>query len=131
MTGVLNAGLATNSAQNIAVTVGSSSGNHGYDAVSLIIGSASPTSVLGQAISVIASIDASRDLTFRLGGTLSQSFFRYLIINDGTGAFRKYNSADAVFSTGAGQSSWSWGDGSNKVWNSTDAGEVHVVQVFR
>lgn len=130
MTGMLNAAIAGVAASNVAVTVGSGSGNHGYEGT-IPIGSRTPTSVLGQTITVIASTDTSRDLTFRLGGTLSQSLFRYLLVRDGTGAFRKYNSADATFSTGAGQSGWSWGDGSNKVWNSTDAGEVHTVQIFR
>lgn len=131
MTGVLHSNIATSVAGSVAVTVGSSSGNHGYHA-GLGIGSASPTSVLGVAIAQIVSIDATANLRFSLSGTThSQSIFRALIINDGGGAFRKFNSADATFSTGGGVTTWSWGDGSNKVWNTTDASEVHAVQFLR
>ena len=130
MTGVLNVVVSSGPSCNIAVTVGSNAGLHGYS-TSGGLGSVTPASALGQAITVIDSVDASKDLSFVLGGSLSQSFFRHLIVNDGAGSSRKYNSADATFGTGAGQSGWDWGDGSNKVWNSADAGEVHVVQVFR
>lgn len=125
----MHANLAASVAGNVAVTVGSSGGNHGYH---LTIGSASPTSVLGVTIAQIVSIDSTADLRFSLSGTThAQSLFRSLIINDGGSAFRKYNSADATFSTGGGITTWNWGTGSNKVWNTTDAAEVHTVQFFR
>jgi hypothetical protein len=129
MTGVLNVSFSV-SGTNVAITVGSSAGNHGYHFTDR--GSASPTSVFGIVIASLGSIDSTSDLDLSLSGTThSQSLFRYLLVQDGTGAVRKYNTADASFAVGGGVSNWRWGTGSNRVWTSGDAAEVHVVQFFR
>ena len=51
--------------------------------------------------------------------------FTSIIVEDGDGVLRTYNTADATFSTAApGVAKWSWGNGSDEVWGNVDLGEV-------
>jgi hypothetical protein len=72
---------------------------------------------------------SSSDLQVWLSGEHSQNRFHSITLEDGTGALRTFNTADAddfqnqsdVFSV------WFWGDGSDVVWETTDDTEQHEV----
>lgn len=114
---------------NIVVTVADNGNNSGY--VSSVIGSISPSSYRGYTVSEVSS-SALADLTISIDNGLSnQGFFRSVLITDGTGAKRRYNSADAIYDIFASTLSvWAWGDGTNRVYSAGDATEVKVVEFF-
>lgn len=54
-----------------------------------------------------------------------------LLVQDGTGAVRVYRAADATLTLPGGTTQWVWGDGSNRVWATTDGDKVVFLQFFR
>lgn len=106
MTGVLNAVIAT-SGRMIVVGVGAPGGGvFGFGAA----GSVTPSTVNGITIDNMISLGSS-SLDFRLGlsSVVSQSFFRYLVIQDSSGNYQIRTSAAATFTNPSGtRSQWDW-----------------------
>lgn len=66
-----------------------------------------------------------KDFVISTNKTTTQDDFRYVIVQAKNNTVRVYQSSDAIFATGGGVSVWSWGDGSDVVW---DSGEDTLVK---
>lgn len=132
MTGVLNAVVGTPLIRYVVVGVnGGAPSRVGWGTAATpggargsLIGS---TNVFGQTLIEVTS-DTSFDLIVTVSGIQSQSLFTRVVMVDGAGAGRTFTSASATFSTSGGNSFWSWGSGSSKVYESGDSGETKPIQ---
>jgi hypothetical protein len=73
---------------------------------------------------------SSYDFFIKLDDTtaVTQSLFAGVVIEDRTGTLRFYDTASATFSQPPGvEPQWTWGTGSNHLWNSTTARRVIIV----
>jgi hypothetical protein len=127
MTGVLNALVGTASIERRTVTLGVTGSTVGYD---VTIGSINSTTLRTVTIVTLRS-GTTYDVWIDLEGTTSQSYFKRIRIQDGSGTLQTLESSAATFSNPTGtQSRWVWGDGSPRFWDTTDSGETKTVQFF-
>lgn len=116
-------------ARSFTIVLGTGSGLTGYTNLSGGIGTIAPNDVLqGLTIDRLSSLNTApaEDIDLNMSGSgTSQMLFNTMIIQDGSGAFRTYQAADATFDSATNR--WRWGDGSNRVWLSTDSGETKRV----
>lgn len=130
MSGALAAMLGGGSPDIVVVTLGASSPSAGFSTG--LYGSLTPAGPFAVSIDQIKSNDGADFSLLLFGGANPQALFRYLLVSKGDGTFRQYTSASATYSTPGGiRTSWLWGDGSSRVWETTDSGEVHSVSFFR
>lgn len=114
----------------LRVTLGTNAGVVGYVGG----GTVTPSKAFGLDVQGASSDTSTHDFRFAItrasGGTAS--FFRRLIVEDGTGARRQYDTASATYANVGGGSvaQWQWGNGSNPVWQSGDVGETHTVELY-
>jgi hypothetical protein len=121
MTGVLNAVVAQ-SALGYAVNVSAPGGGlFGWNGLS---GSVTPSTLKGATINDLYSIGTSSlNLRLDLSSVVAQSYFRYLVVQDSTGALQTFTSASATFSNPGGTSTrWDW-SGSG-VWTTSHASRL-------
>jgi hypothetical protein len=128
MTGVLNAMVGATATSRHVVTLGwSGLGGDpvGYAKSPSGVGSISPSSLRGVSIDEAFSvIDA--DFELWLVGGYAQNHFYSITIEAGDGTQRTYTSASATYQNQGGvRTFWSWGTGSNRVWQQADNGEQH------
>lgn len=132
MSGVLNALVAGGSAASYSVTVADiTSGNiFGFNDAEAA-GAISPTAFKSAAISSVSSRTAAagsqNNIQIVLEGSLAQSFFSAVAVQGTDGVVRRYNTADATFSTFGSApvlSSWNW-TGTDTAW--TAAGTRFVL----
>lgn len=107
------------SATNFTVTVGESAGTYGF--ISATYGSVSPTTYSGKSLARVTGGDAgANDLRIELPLTVTQNFFRSVLVQRTDGTWTRYETSAATFSGGSISAGiWQWGSGSNRVWTST------------
>lgn len=75
------------------------------------------TSLKGKSFEFLRSDSSSRDLIVQLASPdVAQSFWRMVMVQDTSGVWRRYLSANATSFTGR---FWGFGTGSSPVWTST------------
>ena len=116
------------------VTIGTSGGSAGWDNSGTTFGSITPGAppVPGapgeffNTINTVVAGGADLSIICDTAGLL-QTDFTTIHIQDGTGAWRSYNSADASSFSNSGVTLWTFGDGTDDVWELADDGEIHGV----
>jgi hypothetical protein len=95
-------------------------GAFGYDSTSGTPGAISPTNQLKTvSIITIRSDSLSADIAVVIQGVRAQNFWQRIAVLATNGTWRSFNSSAATFSTPGGNSVWSFGTGSNRVWTAT------------
>jgi hypothetical protein len=118
MTSALIAVDAAADFKKFSVTV-ASNGSGGWGYLDSVYGSISPPSygTSGGSVGVrAAGGTVSVDFSFQTIASVAQTWFTYILVQDSTGAWRRYTSATATY-TGGAPSAWAWGSGSNQVWS--------------
>lgn len=82
----------------------------------------------GQTVNTVTSNPAaSIDFSIVVLGVQVQSLFRYVIVQDSTGAYRRYDTASATFTPGA-SSLWKWGSGASPVWTAAASRPIDLCE---
>ena len=87
-----------------------------FGSLTVTAGQLPPVGNLIRLLSVPGSIDLELDM--QSGGTVPQNSFLCLYVQDLSGVVRQFLSSAATFSGGL----WTWGTGSNPVWNASVVG---------
>ncbi len=115
------------------LTPGFASGFYGYLTDLGGAGSLNPSgpSIRGKSIRRACSLPSTHDFTFWLAGTTgaSQSLVSGLRVLDQSGVLRTYLTSAATYAVGGSDITWTWGTGSNPVWNSGVSG-AKTFEVF-
>jgi hypothetical protein len=122
VSGILNVLVGTSGSERIVITVGVSGGAGYIESTGL--GSISPTTFRGLLITVARSTTGF-DFQVGIDNIDDQAFFSRITVEDGSGVLRSYASADATYVGDAGGSTWVWGDGSDRVFETADNAEEH------
>ncbi len=114
------------------ITIGTSGNSAGWDNSGTTFGSITPFAPeVGDTGSFFNTINTatlgSADFTI-ISDTagLLQTDFTTVYVQDGTGTWRTYQSADATFNN-SGLTLWAWGDGTDDVYDLADDGELSAV----
>jgi len=115
MSGVLGAMVAIGCDPFIVDVAAPGSSVFGYALAAY--GALTPTTLRGTTVSNVATLPTV-DFRIFFDANVSQSYFRSVLVQDGTGAWRQYTSAAATFSHPSGSTSqWDW-TGGTAVWTS-------------
>jgi hypothetical protein len=118
--------------KKFAITIGNiGGGNWGYSDSSGV-GALSPGSygVSGGAVPITAVFTGPAvDFAIWMAPTIAQSWFRYVVVKDSAGNFRRYTSASATYSAGP-PSVWTWGTGSSPVFTGVGS-SVMLINPFK
>lgn len=117
---------------NLVVTVGFNSPEVGWNEASGPMGSINTQALPGAAntLHAVESIGGSLDFIVHMNSNgTAQNYFKRVIVSDGNGAKRVFETASATSFINNSGTRWIWGTGSSMVWASTDSGEAHVVQL--
>ncbi len=117
---------------SVDVTLGQSGSDVGYGGIAGY-GSTDPANPMlnSQEIDTIKTSDTINDFKVDiLGFILAQTFFTSVTVEDGDGSPRTFFTSAATFSSNATRAQWTWGSGSNGVWDTFDDPEVHPADFF-
>lgn len=107
------------------VTVGGTAPTLGFQ--DGVRGAITPTAPVALGTVLAAQTTGARDFAFTLNGSLPQTLWRYLIVEDSgdPAGIRIFHSSAATYTTGA-TTSWQFGVGSSPVWTGTGTKKLIV-----
>jgi hypothetical protein len=131
VSGALAVLVAMRSSTRHVVTIGTSGSIAGFSVdTTPDIGSIDVGSSHGVTIASIWS-RSSGDFELWLTGGFDQGYVHSVTVETGSGAIRTYDtaSADEYQNQSGALTFWRWGDGTDRVWATTDSAEEHYVLI--